>query len=66
LPNRSHDEEISRWEKLDRQQPPHLEWLRRLGSACPLKRKALGQLAVSDRITAKKKKFGGEAFGEIP
>jgi AcrR family transcriptional regulator len=35
------------------------------GSAYPLKRKAMGQLAVSDRITDKNKKIGSEAFGEI-
>jgi AcrR family transcriptional regulator len=35
------------------------------GSANPLKRKALSQLAVSDRITDQSKKLGGEAFGEI-
>src|ERR1700689_4487239 len=35
------------------------------GMACPLKRKALRQLAVSDRITQQSKKIGGQAFGEI-
>jgi AcrR family transcriptional regulator len=35
------------------------------GSTHPLKRKAMGQLAVSDRITAKTKRIGGEAFEEI-
>ncbi len=35
------------------------------GSAYPLKRKAMVQLAVSDRITEKNKKLGLEAFGEI-
>jgi AcrR family transcriptional regulator len=34
------------------------------GSANPLKRKAMGQLAVSDRITEKNKTLGSEAFGE--
>jgi AcrR family transcriptional regulator len=35
------------------------------GSAYPLKRKALGQLAVSDRVTEKNKKIASEAFGEV-
>jgi AcrR family transcriptional regulator len=35
------------------------------GSEFPLKRKAMVQLAVSDRITVKNKKLGSEAFGEI-
>jgi AcrR family transcriptional regulator len=35
------------------------------GTAYPLKRKALRQLAVSDRITQQTKKIGGEVFGEI-
>jgi AcrR family transcriptional regulator len=35
------------------------------GSAFPNKRKAMVQLAVSDRITEKNKKLGSEAFGEI-
>ena len=35
------------------------------GMAYPLKRKALRQLAVSDRITQQSKKIGGEAFGVI-
>src|ERR1700722_4242442 len=35
------------------------------GTAYPLKRKALRQLAVSDRITPQSKKIGGEAFGAI-
>ena len=35
------------------------------GTAYPRKRKALRQLAVSDRITQQSKKIGGEVFGEI-
>jgi AcrR family transcriptional regulator len=35
------------------------------GSAYPLKRKAMVQLGVSDRITERNKKLGSEAFGEI-
>jgi AcrR family transcriptional regulator len=35
------------------------------GSACSLKRKALSQLAVSDRITEKNKTIGRDAFAEI-
>src|SRR5580692_7213672 len=35
------------------------------GAAHPQKRKALGQLTVSDRITEMNKKLGSEAFGEI-
>jgi AcrR family transcriptional regulator len=35
------------------------------GSAHPLKRKAMRQLAVSDRITEKSKKLVGDAFGEF-
>jgi AcrR family transcriptional regulator len=35
------------------------------GTAHPLKRKALRQLAVSDRISQQSKKIGAEAFGEI-
>jgi AcrR family transcriptional regulator len=37
----------------------------RWGSAHPQKRKAMGQLAVSDRITDEIKKTGGEAFAEM-
>jgi AcrR family transcriptional regulator len=35
------------------------------GSAHPLRRKAMSQLAVSDRITEKTRKIAGEAFTEI-
>jgi AcrR family transcriptional regulator len=35
------------------------------GSAHPLKRKAVRQLAVSDRITEESKKLVGDAFGEV-
>ncbi len=35
------------------------------GSAHPLKRKAVRQLAVSDRITEETKKLVGDAFGEF-
>jgi AcrR family transcriptional regulator len=35
------------------------------GSAHPLKRRAMRQLAVSDRITEETKKLLGEAFGEV-
>src|SRR6202035_413491 len=35
------------------------------GSAHPLKRRAMRQLAVSDRITEKCKKLVGDAFGEV-
>jgi AcrR family transcriptional regulator len=35
------------------------------GSAHPLKRKAMTQLAVSDRITEKTRKSAGEAFAQI-
>src|ERR1700731_5197914 len=35
------------------------------GSAYPLKRRAMRQLAVSDRITEKTKKLLGDAFGEV-
>src|SRR6478672_12872672 len=35
------------------------------GSAHPLKRKAMRQLAVSDRITEETKKLVGDAFGEF-
>jgi AcrR family transcriptional regulator len=35
------------------------------GSAHPLKRKAMRQLAVSERITEQSKKLVGDAFGEI-
>jgi AcrR family transcriptional regulator len=33
-------------------------------STYPLKRKAMGQLAVSDRVTEKNRKLGSEGFGE--
>src|ERR1700741_4965799 len=35
------------------------------GSAHPLKRRAMRQLAVSDRITEETKKLLGDAFGEV-
>ena len=35
------------------------------GSAHPLKRRAMRQLAVSDRITEETKKLVGDAFGEV-
>src|ERR1700726_2789030 len=35
------------------------------GSAHPLKRRAMRQLAVSDRITEETKKLSGDAFGEV-
>jgi AcrR family transcriptional regulator len=35
------------------------------GSAYPLKRRAMRQLAVSDRITEETKKLLGDAFGEV-
>src|SRR6202051_1804233 len=35
------------------------------GSAHPLKRRAMRQLAVSDRITEETKKLAGDAFGEV-
>jgi AcrR family transcriptional regulator len=35
------------------------------GSAYPLKRKAMSQLAVSDRITDENKRIGAQAFGEV-
>src|SRR6202023_686562 len=35
------------------------------GSAHPLKRRAMRQLAVSDRITEATKKLAGDAFGEL-
>jgi AcrR family transcriptional regulator len=35
------------------------------GSAHPLKRRAMRQLAVSDRITEENKKLVGDAFGEV-
>jgi AcrR family transcriptional regulator len=35
------------------------------GSAHPLKRKAMNQLAVSDRITEENKRSGAQAFGEV-
>src|SRR5208282_5539534 len=35
------------------------------GSAHPLKRRAMRQLAVSDRITEENKKIVGDAFGEV-
>src|ERR1700675_1702374 len=35
------------------------------GSAYPLKRRAMRQLAVSDRITEESKKLVGDAFGEF-
>src|SRR6478672_13023467 len=35
------------------------------GSAHPLKRRAMRQLAVSDRITEECKKLVGEAFGQV-
>ena len=35
------------------------------GSAHPLKRRAMRQLAVSDRITEETKKLAGDAFGEL-
>jgi hypothetical protein len=35
------------------------------GSAHPLKRKAIRQLAVSDRITEETKTLVGDAFGEV-
>jgi hypothetical protein len=37
----------------------------RWGSAHPLKRRAMRQLAVSDRITEESKKLVGGAFGEV-
>jgi AcrR family transcriptional regulator len=37
----------------------------RWGSAHPLKRRAMRQLAVSDRITEESKKLVGDAFGEF-
>jgi AcrR family transcriptional regulator len=42
-------------------------WDRYIGwaSAYPLKRKAMNQLAVSDRITEENKRMGARAFGEI-
>src|ERR1700674_2998145 len=35
------------------------------GSAHPLKRRAMRQLAVSDRITEENKKLVGDSFGEV-
>jgi AcrR family transcriptional regulator len=35
------------------------------GSAHPLKRKAMNQLAVSDRVTEENKRIGSQAFGEV-